>query len=112
MTDQVQTPTPSASPSPTAVPIYSRPQGWKRLIKPFAVRAISAFWVKWYRLRLGDRVRFGRNFQTNGRLVIKGPGRVVFGDDINAWCHAEKNVFITYTPSSLISIGSGTRLNG
>src|SRR5437867_13334111 len=110
MTGQVQTPTPSAS--PTAVPIYSRARGWKRLIKPFAVRTISAFWVKWYRLRLGDRVRFGRKFQTNGRLVIKGPGRVVFGDDINAWCHAEKNVLITYTPDSRITIGSGTRLNG
>ena len=90
----------------------SSAHGWKRLIKPLAVRAISAFWVRWHKLRLGDRVRFGRNFQTNGRLVIKGPGRVVFGDDINAWCHAEKNVLITYTPDSRITIGSGTRLNG
>jgi maltose O-acetyltransferase len=96
----------------TAIPIYSRARGWKRLVKPFAVRAISRFWVWWFRLRLGDRVQFGRNFQTNGRLVIQGPGRVVFGDDVNAWCHAEKNVLITFRPDSVITVGSGTRLNG
>ena len=73
---------------------------------------MSAFWRAWLKWRLGERVSFGRNFQTNGRLVIRGPGRVVFGDDVNAWCHAEKNVLITYTPDSLITIGSGTRLNG
>ena len=60
----------------------------------------------------GPRVQFGRNFETNGRLVIRGPGRVIFGDDIKAWCHAEKNVFITYTPDRASSVGSGTRLNG
>jgi len=95
----------------TAIPIY-RPRSWRRAIKPVAVSLISAFWMRWLKVRLGDRVQFGRNFQTNGRLVIKGPGRVVFGDDVNAWAHAEKNVLITYTPDSRITIGSGTRLNG
>lgn len=95
----------------TALPIY-RGNSWRKIVKPIAVRIISAFWVRWFKLRLGDRVEFGRNFQTNGRLVIKGHGRVVFGDDINAWAHAEHNVLITYTPDSRISIGSGTRLNG
>jgi acetyltransferase-like isoleucine patch superfamily enzyme len=96
----------------TTLPIYSRAQGWKKVVKPFAVRLVSAFWVSWFKWRLGDRVQFGRNFETNGRLVIQGPGKVVFGDDIKAWCHAEKNVFITYTPDSRITVGSGTRLNG
>jgi acetyltransferase-like isoleucine patch superfamily enzyme len=95
----------------TAIPIY-RGRSWRKIVKPVAVRLISAFWMRWLKLRLGDRVRFGRNFQTNGRLVIQGPGNVIFGDDINAWAHAEKNVLITFTPDSRISIGSGTRLNG
>jgi len=95
----------------TAIPIY-RPRSWRKVIKPVAVSLISSFWTRWLKLRLGDRVQFGRNFQTNGRLVIRGPGRVVFGDDVNAWAHAEKNVLITYTPDSRITIGSGTRLNG
>ena len=95
-----------------AQPIYSGARGWKKLAKPIVVGVVSAFWIKYHKLRLGNRVQFGHNFQTNGRLVIKGPGRVVFGDDINAWAHAEKNVFITYTPDSRISVGSNTRLNG
>jgi len=88
------------------------PAGLRARLKPVAATVISRAWVAWFRLRLGRRVQFGRNFQTNGRLVIRGPGRVIFGDDIRAWCHAEKNVFITYTPDSRIEVGSGTRLNG
>jgi maltose O-acetyltransferase len=88
------------------------PAGLRARIKPYAAAAISRCWVAWFRFRLGRRVQFGRHFETNGRLVIRGPGRVIFGDDIKAWCHAEKNVFITYTPDSRIEIGSGTRLNG
>jgi acetyltransferase-like isoleucine patch superfamily enzyme len=94
------------------VRVYSRARGWRKVAKPYVVGVVSAFWRAWFKRRLGDRVSFGRNFQTNGRLVIQGPGRVVFGDDVNAWCHAEKNVLITFTPDSLITIGSGTRLNG
>jgi maltose O-acetyltransferase len=88
------------------------PAGLRARLKGPVAGLISRCWVAWFRLRLGRRVQFGRNFQTNGRLVIQGPGRVVFGDDIRAWCHAEKNVFITYTPESRIIVGSGTRLNG
>lgn len=96
----------------TAMPIYSRARGWKRIIKPYVVGAVSSFWVRWFKMRLGGKVQFGRNFETNGRLVIQGPGKVVFGDNIKAWAHAEKNVFITYTPDSVITVGSNTRLNG
>ena len=92
--------------------IYPRARGWRQRVKPVAVRLISGFWVWWLKLRHGDRLEIGRNFETNGRLVIQGPGRVILGDDIKAWCHAEKNVLITYTPDSRISVGAGTRLNG
>jgi len=84
----------------------------KSALRDLIVRAISTFWVRWYKLRLGRRVSFGRGFLTNGRLIVRGPGRVVFGDNVNAWSHAEKNVLITYTRNSLITIGDGTRLNG
>jgi acetyltransferase-like isoleucine patch superfamily enzyme len=73
---------------------------------------MSALWTRWLKLRLGDRVQFGRNFVANHQLVVRGPGRVVFGDDVNAWSHAEKNVLITFTPDSTITIGDGCRLNG
>lgn len=90
----------------------NRARGLKKILKPYVLNAASRFWLAWYRFRLSGRVQFGRNFVTNGSLVIKGPGRVIFGDSINAWSHAEKNVFITFTPGSLITVGSGTRLNG
>jgi acetyltransferase-like isoleucine patch superfamily enzyme len=81
-------------------------------LKLHVAPAVSRCWVAWYRLRLGRRVEFGCNFLTNGRLVVRGPGRVIFGDDVNAWCHAEKNVFITYTPEARIEVGNGCRING
>src|SRR5437870_3629605 len=112
MSGPAHTTTPQADSADGFIPIHSGARGWKQTLKPYVVRLISAFWVAWFRWRLGNRVQFGRNFQTNGRLVIRGPGRVLFGDDINAWAHAEKNVLITYTPDSRITIGSGTRLNG
>lgn len=95
-----------------SVPVYSRARGWKKLLKPYVVGLVSAFWVRWLKFRLGSRVQFGRNFQTNGRLVISGPGRVIFGDNVNAWSHAEKNVFITFRPDSRIVIGGDSRVNG
>ena len=75
----------------TNIQLY-RAQGWKRLAKPVVLRVVSALWMRWLKLRLGDRVQFGRNFVTNHRLVVRGPGRVVFGDDVNTWSHAEKTV--------------------
>ena len=94
-----------------AVPLY-RGSRLKQMLKPFVVSALSAFWVTWYKLRLGKRVQFGRNFVTNGKLVIRGRGRVIFGDNVNAWCHAEKNVLIAYAPHSRIIVGDGARLSG
>jgi len=89
-----------------------RASGWRRILKPYVVGTLSRFWVAWYSFRLGNHVQFGSGFVTNGSLVVKGPGRVIFGDNVNAWGHAEKNVFITFTPDSVITVGSGTRLNG
>lgn len=94
------------------IPLHSRHSGWKQVLRPVVVGAVSRFWIRWFKVRLGDRVEFGKDFETNGRLVIQGPGKVIFGDGIRAWCHAEKNVFITYTPESRIVVGGGTRLNG
>ena len=81
-------------------------------LKDAAARLISAYWRLVLRLRHGRRVRIGRNFRTNGRIVIRGPGRVDIGDDVNAWSHAETNVLITFARESRICIGAGTRLNG
>jgi maltose O-acetyltransferase len=93
------------------VPLY-RGSTLKQKLKPLAVRLISTGWLTWYKFRFGKRVRFGRNFLTNGRLVVRGKGRVTFGDNINAWAHAEKNVFVTYNPEARIVIGDECRISG
>ncbi len=70
---------------------------------------VHGWWYKtWYRLR-GTRFRAGRNFRVAGRLIVRGPGSVVFGDDVliamtvTPW---------TYSAEAMISVGDGTFLNG
>ena len=98
--------------SPRIAKRLYRARGWRKMAKPYVLGVMSAIWLALYKFRLGDRVTFGRNFITNGNLVIRGPGRVIFGDNINAWCHAEKNVLITHSPDALITIGDNCRLTG
>ncbi len=95
----------------TSIRLY-RGSRLRRLIKPLAVRLISTLWVAWLKLRMGNRVQFGRNFVTNHRLLIKGPGRVIFGDNVNTWSHAEKTVLITYAPEAVIIVGDNVRMSG
>lgn len=62
----------------------------------------------WYRLR-GTRFTAGQNFRVSGRLRVRGPGRVVIGDNVQIdglvtpW---------TYSADAVISIGSGSYVNG
>ncbi len=87
-------------------------QGLKAIAKWAVVRILTQYVMVKYRLLRGDRVQFGPGFQANRKLVIRGPGRVVFGADVNAWAHEERNVIITFSPDVTIRIGSRVRLNG
>lgn len=60
----------------------------------------------------GGRIRIGPGLLGNGRLWIRGPGRVILGADLNAWSHAEVNRLITTRSEAVIRIGRGVRLNG
>lgn len=58
---------------------------------------------------VGIRFSAGRNFRVYGSLKVRGPGRVVFGDNVRV------DMLVTpYTHSAdaLIEIGSDTYLNG
>lgn len=87
-------------------------QGLKQVAKWAIVRLLTTYVIAKYRLRRGDRVVFGSGFQANRKLVIRGPGRVVFGSNVNAWAHEERNVLITFDRDATIRIGSNVRLNG
>lgn len=87
-------------------------QGLKQVAKWAIVRAVSWYVVTKYRLLRGDRVQFGPHFRANRKLIIRGPGRVIFGADVNAWAHEERNVIVTYGRDVTVQIGANVRLNG
>lgn len=87
-------------------------QGLRAVAKWAVVRLLTTYVVAKYRLLRGDRVVFGPGFQANRKLVIRGPGRVVFGANVNAWAHEERNVIITYGRDVTIAVGDQVRLNG
>ncbi|MDQ3856619.1 MAG: acyltransferase [Chloroflexota bacterium] len=65
-----------------------------------------------YRLLMRGRVRFGAGFTCNHRLLIRGPGKVIFGENVNAWAHQEPTRLVTFDRGSVIRVGDGVRLNG
>ena len=64
----------------------------------------------WYKLR-GRRVVIGRRFRVSGRLIIRGPGTVIFGDDCivrSSW-RTPVTPF-THAPDAEIRIGNGVMM--
>ena len=64
------------------------------------------FYQWWYPLR-GIRFRAGRNFRVNGSLTVRGPGEVIFGDDVTINGAATP---WTYTPEARIVVGNNVIL--
>lgn len=74
--------------------------------------ARSLGWLTTLPYRARGQVRIGAGLLGNGRLRIRGPGRVVLDADVNAWSHAEVNRLMTTRPQAVIHIGRNARLNG
>ncbi len=70
--------------------------------------ARGAWYKAWYRLR-GLRFRAGRNFRVFGRLVLSGPGEVLFGDDV---CLMGRVTPWTHSPEARIVVGDRTMMDG
>ena len=67
--------------------------------------AIALCRGQWYRLKyraLGRRFRAGRNFRVYGKLDVRGPGEVVFGDNVAVIEHSRP---WTYTRQARIVVG-------
>ena len=70
----------------------------------------------WYRVKFklqGKRVVIGRRFRVTGRLDIRGPGTVIFGDD----CSVDSGPFLrttpwTHAPNAVIRFGNGVGMAG
>jgi acetyltransferase-like isoleucine patch superfamily enzyme len=70
----------------------------------------KGYWYKWtYRVR-GIQFEAGRNFRVQGRFVVRGPGRVVFGD--NVLVGVGRTTPWTHAADAIIKIGDNTILNG
>jgi acetyltransferase-like isoleucine patch superfamily enzyme len=74
-----------------------------------ALQLARGWWYKlWFPL-WGLRFQAGRNLRASGRLRIRGPGRVVLGDNV----HIDGVVTPwTYTAEAVILIGSDSYING
>lgn len=79
-------------------------------------KKIASFAVSLYiipsKIFKGRRIKYGKNFICKWDLKIKGPGKVIFGDNVNAWTNAERNVIETFDKDATITIGDNSRING
>lgn len=72
-----------------------------------AIALLRGAWCRlWYRL-LGIRFVAGRRLQVHGRLTIRGPGLVTFGDDVVVFGHCTP---FTYEPDASITVGNNVIL--
>lgn len=67
-----------------------------------------------YRIIYGKRLSIGRNFICCLRFRIRGPGKIIIGDNVNSWSFAPQHgtELFTQNSSAVITIGDNTRLNG
>jgi acetyltransferase-like isoleucine patch superfamily enzyme len=73
-------------------------------------RALARGWLCKISHRLrGIRLEVGRDFRVYGRLVARGPGRIVIGSHVRIAMNVTP---WTYHPEALIEIGDGTFVNG
>lgn len=87
-------------------------QRLRSFAKQLLLPVVTALVTTKYRLKSRGRVRFGPGFVTNHKLIIRGPGRVIFGANVNAWSHGEPNVLLTFEQDAVIRVGDHVRLNG
>ena len=93
----------------TSLALLARALREPRVASREARAILKGLWCRvWYPLR---RVRFraGRNLRISGRLIIRGPGTVVFGDNVRVGMTVTP---WTYAADAVITIGSDSFING
>lgn len=76
------------------------------------LRLLSATVLGVQRVRLGDRLRVGRDVVANHRLSIRGPGTVTIGDRANLYSFGTPTRLVTRARSARIEVGRNVRLTG
>jgi acetyltransferase-like isoleucine patch superfamily enzyme len=67
---------------------------------------------KWILHGLSSRLTIGNGFRLRGRLSVRGPGRVVLGDNVIVDGRGHPVTLHTHSREAIIEIGNGVFLNG
>lgn len=104
-----------AMPIPTIAPSGFRATILARVLRN-PLRAVAhvfalgrGFLYPYYFRATGRKVRTGRRFAVFGVLSVRGPGEVVFGDNVALW--GRVNAW-TYDPKARIVVGDGVMMGG
>ena len=75
----------------------------------YALALVKGYWYRAILWALGRDFRAGRRFRAFGRLSVRGPGAVVFGDNVALW--GRVNAW-TYAPGARIIIADDVMMSG
>jgi acetyltransferase-like isoleucine patch superfamily enzyme len=75
----------------------------------YMVALVKGYWYRVVFRLLGRRFRAGARFRVFGRLSVKGPGEVVFGDNVALWSRV--NAW-TYAPDARLTAGDNVMMSG
>lgn len=75
----------------------------------YALALLKGYWYRVVLKMLGRRFRAGRRFRVFGRLSVRGPGEVVFGDNVATW--GRVNAW-TYAPDARLTAGDDVMMSG
>ncbi|RPI79643.1 MAG: acyltransferase [Desulfobacteraceae bacterium] len=80
---------------------------WQALV--YATALVKSFWYRIKYEKILKKAVFGKRVRINGKLIIRGPGQIIFGDDIR--CAGVVTPF-THRSEAVIKIGKKVFLNG
>lgn len=75
----------------------------------FVLSRLNGSWYKLKYQTILKKAVFGKGLKVRGRLVVRGPGRVFFGDDVRCWGRVTP---YTHGPDAVIRVGDNVFLSG
>lgn len=102
-------PVPAATPRRSMVALVGRAMKDPAGGLSFALAMLKGYWYRVLLWLLGRRFRAGSRLRVFGRLSVRGPGEVVFGDNVALW--GRVNAW-TYTPDARIVVGNDVMMSG
>lgn len=75
----------------------------------YALALLKGYWYRAVLRILGRRFRAGSRFRVFGRLSVRGPGEVIFGDNVATW--GRVNAW-TYSPDARLVAGDDVMMSG